>query len=340
MIKKFLFTIVTLLIALLILEVSFRLMYSIKYHNFDYMLFGLKNVLKIDTDKLQGYIKMKKPARPEDELYNGFRTAPFLLEKPKNEYRIVALGGSTTYGFYDGYYESWPYLLENKLNQSLDDKKYKVINAGIPGQTTNGINRLLTEEVISWKPDMIILHSLYNHINIDTPTLHEGGKGLDYGFRMLTALLYDKSLLATYLINVVGLKSGSKFRTKQDTYRYLLGEIIDKANQENIKIIVLKQLILPELFRRVHKDSRTRDTNVFSPEQYKEFLAIIDEVSEEKECILVDFSAFSNKCEDKLDILLKDKKVHFSDYGKELLAETLAEEIIETRESKYETARN
>jgi len=136
MLKKTVFIIILISFVFIISEFAFRVMYSVRYHN-NYMLYGLKNVFKYDMDSKKGYRKLRKA---EGIFFKGFRTPPFPMIKPEGEYRIVTLGGSSTYGIDGGYYQSWPYLLSKKLN-------CRVINAGISGQTTNGANRLLENEV-------------------------------------------------------------------------------------------------------------------------------------------------------------------------------------------------
>ena len=334
-IKKVIFIIVTLILALLFLEIAYRVMYSLKYRNPSYMLYGVKNIFRFDVNYFNEYLKLQEPknVKKGEELYIGFRTAPFPIEKPKGEYRIAALGGSSTYGLYATYYESWPYLLEQKLNSGLKDKKYRVINTGVPGQPTYGIDKLLAAEVLGWDPDMVILYALFNHTMVDTPALFKERNKIDYSYRLLKGLFYCKSLLVTCLIDRISLRSAGVIRNKKETYTYLLSDIIERCNDSGVKIIVVKQLINPEQFPRINRDARERYKDVDAPTQYYDFLAIIDEVCGGHDCNMVDFSASSPVCRGKLDLLLSDKSVHLTDYGKDLLASVLTEKVIEIRES-------
>ncbi|MFA5147243.1 MAG: hypothetical protein WC515_07705 [Candidatus Omnitrophota bacterium] len=329
--KKIIFILVTVVFMLAVLEVSFRVIYSIKYRNAEYLVYGIRNVFKFNVDQFRGYIKLRAPENKGDILYLGFRTAPFPIEKPQDEYRIVALGGSSTYHTQGTYEESWSYILEKLLNERLNDRAYRVINCGVPGQTTYGADRLLTDEIFGWKPDMIVLYTLYNHINFDTPAILKGREEGDLLFRAAKFLFYDRSLLATYLINFAGLHSGLTTQNKMESYRYLLKDIIKKCRDNGVEIIVVKQLIRPADFLRVNSEGCTTDFTRKAPDQYMLFLDIIDEVSAEDHTEMVDFSAYSPVCRDRVDSILMDTQVHLSAYGSELLADTLADKIVSIR---------
>lgn len=326
--KSTIFVIITIFFVLTTLEIAFRIMYSIKYKNPQYMMFNFRDVFKVNIDLFNGYKKFKEPVFPGDELYHGFRTAQFAVEKPEGEYRIVALGGSATFGLRGGYRKSWPYLLEKKLNDRLEKYTYRVINAGVMAQTTFGVNRLLKAEVLNWKPDVVIIYSLYNHVFIDEPGIYKRGKTADYVFRKIKGLLYNKSLLVTYLMNVIGLRSQLTLKNKMETYRYLLTDMINECKQEDVKIFIVKQLINPSMFLKVKRTSCTRDGNKVDPNQYVEFLTIIDEIGNEykNDCVIIDFSAYSPECKNRLDELLTDY-VHLIYEAKEMLTEAIYAEI-------------
>lgn len=61
----------------------------------------------------------------------GIRNEEVTVPKPKNVFRVLALGDSFTFGWGVNLEESWPKLLEKRL--SLPGKSVEVINAGAPG---------------------------------------------------------------------------------------------------------------------------------------------------------------------------------------------------------------
>ena len=70
------------------------------------------------------------------ELYSmnseGFRGSEFIKNKPDDTYRIITVGGSTTFGSGVTNENTWPKILEKKLQNISKGKNIEVINAGIP----------------------------------------------------------------------------------------------------------------------------------------------------------------------------------------------------------------
>ena len=327
MIKKTIFIFLTICIIFLSVEIGFRILFALKYRDSYYLTFGLRNVFRFDVSFMHGYLKLEQKQDQENQICYGFRTEPFDLKKPSDEYRIVALGGSSTYGLgKERYSDCWPYILQMKLNNALKDHHYKVINAGVPSQTTYGVDRLLTDEIFVLSPDVVIIYSLYNIMFIDTPMMQDEGKLADFLFRYFRLLFQNKSLVGTYLIEKVGLFEKKNNKNKMDTYRYLLIDMIEKCRAHNVKIIIVKQLIDPKFFRRCRPDSCTRDGDTVDSNQYYEFLKIIDDVHANRKCEVVDFSASSPVCKGKLPSLLVDG-VHLTESGEEALAEELYKKI-------------
>ena len=135
--KKILFSITTLLMIVGVLELA--------GHAFIY----IKSTL-IEPDKHasvikeNGYVRMKPGFKYKDKVSGnifsinslGFRGREISERKPDQKIRIVAIGGSTTFGIgSSNNNNTYPSLLENKLNKNneLSNISFEVINAGIPG---------------------------------------------------------------------------------------------------------------------------------------------------------------------------------------------------------------
>lgn len=91
---------------------------------------------------------------------HGFRGPDFLAAKPKGVFRIICLGGSSTFGFRDSDVGTYPFLLQKLLRK--EGLKVEVINAGFPYYNTGSIVSLLKEELLNYKPDLITLYAAYN----------------------------------------------------------------------------------------------------------------------------------------------------------------------------------
>jgi len=102
--------------------------------------------------------------RDERELNSiGFRGAEFSVNKPKDVYRIIMVGGSEVFGVYVDLKDSLPYILEQKLKEAYPDRKFEVINAGRLGSVAAN-EALLMDQLVSLNPDHIIVFNGWNDI--------------------------------------------------------------------------------------------------------------------------------------------------------------------------------
>lgn len=94
-----------------------------------------------------------------------FRDQTFLINKPANVFRVLAIGGSSTECFYVDYRKGWPYLLGEKLNSlRLTDKKIEVVNLGLVGAASGEEYFNLVTHYDLAKPDLVIVYDGYNDI--------------------------------------------------------------------------------------------------------------------------------------------------------------------------------
>lgn len=93
----------------------------------------------------------------------GFRGADFTKEKPENTFRIIMVGGSTTFGMGATSDDTTiPAYLQKKFNDLNLDKKIQVINAGIIAQQSNAEVYDIKNRLINFSPDLIIVYDGYN----------------------------------------------------------------------------------------------------------------------------------------------------------------------------------
>jgi lysophospholipase L1-like esterase len=94
----------------------------------------------------------------------GFRDDPIDIPKPPGEFRIVCIGGSTTYTtFVSDYKNSYPLLMQEKLRQA-GHTNIRVINAGTPAYTS--FESLVNFEfrILDLEPDMIVVYHAINDV--------------------------------------------------------------------------------------------------------------------------------------------------------------------------------
>jgi len=106
---------------------------------------------------------LRNGACPEG-TYNsyGFRGEEFEKEKPDDTYRILAVGGSTTFGLGAPHCETWPAYLQQIINEKITGKKIEVINAGIEGAKTDDEYNLIKNKLTFFEPDLIIMYDGIN----------------------------------------------------------------------------------------------------------------------------------------------------------------------------------
>jgi lysophospholipase L1-like esterase len=108
------------------------------------------------------------PAQPGEEVFWssnawGFRGAEFPVEKPADVIRIVCMGASTTEGTFSDR-ETYPYFLQQELDQRYPAQKIEVINAGHHGQGVADMQALLQQRVLPLQPDIILYYQAHNDI--------------------------------------------------------------------------------------------------------------------------------------------------------------------------------
>ncbi len=89
--------------------------------------------------------------------------------KSSNTKRIFCLGDSATFGYNITDTNTYSAILEKLLNKKMGEYKWEVINAAIIGATSFQIKKLITEKIIKYKPDYIIIscgvNDQYNILN-------------------------------------------------------------------------------------------------------------------------------------------------------------------------------
>jgi lysophospholipase L1-like esterase len=107
----------------------------------------------------------------------GYRSSEFPLEKPAGAYRIVALGGSSTYDVrIEDNAQTFTAQLEKLLKEEYGYEQVEVINAGVPGYNSWEILTNLEFRVLDLDPDLIIIYEGTNdvHARLVEPAAYRG----------------------------------------------------------------------------------------------------------------------------------------------------------------------
>lgn len=96
----------------------------------------------------------------------GFRgERPTALQKPAGVFRILAIGGSTTFDTFVSHDTlAWPARLESWLRQLDPSHQVEVINAGTPGYNIWQDQVRLQTELYRYQPDLIVFYQGHNDL--------------------------------------------------------------------------------------------------------------------------------------------------------------------------------
>ena len=107
----------------------------------------------------------------------GYRGPEIAVPKPAGTFRIVAIGGSTTYTeFVDDDAKTFPGQLQRILRRRLDDDRIEVVNAGCPGYNSWESLANLAFRVLDLEPDLLIIYHGVNdvHARLVEPSAYRG----------------------------------------------------------------------------------------------------------------------------------------------------------------------
>ena len=111
---------------------------------------------------------------------HGFRGKDFSISKPDDVIRVLTLGASSTFGFFNKDYVGYSYLLEQRLNQLCHGpKRFEVINFAIPDAGAYEIRSMFIAEGLALDPDVITFYEGRNDSALLGPTDFRKARGSD-----------------------------------------------------------------------------------------------------------------------------------------------------------------
>ncbi|MFC1808794.1 SGNH/GDSL hydrolase family protein [Candidatus Omnitrophota bacterium] len=165
-------------------------------------------------------------AIPKDEMFfrgpDDLRVRKIAKGKSEDEVRVMCVGPSTTYGLFVDYENSWPRILERKLQARYPDKKIVVLNAGIPGASKKQLKRVFQIYLAQYSADIVLWK---NGLNVNDS--YEIPKRIIFPKYWLWRILYESRLFRSIcvLIDLHLEKRGivnRDYDTKDAVYDFLL----------------------------------------------------------------------------------------------------------------------
>lgn len=175
---------------------------------------------------------------------HGFRGKEFEVKKAPGVIRVLTMGSSSTFGYYDRDNETYPYYLEQTLNSSCKSgTRFEVINFAIPHAGIANIAAMFFTEGIGLAPDVVTLYEGRNDSTIAKETKGVGDKAYSVlVHRLLLAAFIDQTLVGERVsLTDPSMQLGPQAEQRSRAYFEKLTTILDASQKAGIKLIVASQ---------------------------------------------------------------------------------------------------
>ena len=166
--KIIVLVILSLILILLFLEIAFRIIHPIKFETF--ISYTTRRWLGgdafLNTKIARSSNTLGYEWIPGSECNSwkinslGMLDKERSIDKPKDVYRIICLGDSTTAN------SEYVKILEGLLNKNIKAKKFEVWNCGVTGYNAIQYCRALQGKWIKYNPDMVIIGFCLNDFSV------------------------------------------------------------------------------------------------------------------------------------------------------------------------------
>jgi len=164
----------------------------------------------------------------------GLRSEEIESPKPHDTFRIITLGGSTTFSG-ETNQNTWPGHLQRLIDENLSDKNIEIINAGKQGATTKFELNLLQKHLLKLEPDLVVMYDGWND-SATTPiseTIQNWTTVCELG---------NKNNFSTYIIIQPLPTFGYRILTDQEIASVLTPEFSSPNNYDEISSKYLESL--------------------------------------------------------------------------------------------------
>jgi lysophospholipase L1-like esterase len=155
-------------------------------------------------------------------LYPGFRPTRIASPKPDGRIRVLALGGSTTFGLYVGAEAAFPASLERRLSARAGGRDVEVVNLGCAGFASDRVLALL-RSALALEPDLVVVYTGHNEM-LGGPATEGGALG---PAQRLRARLLEVSTVFAWLNHALAttLRAARTEALREDVAALEAGEI-------------------------------------------------------------------------------------------------------------------
>jgi lysophospholipase L1-like esterase len=222
--KGLFFVALSIMIPLLILEISLRAWFTFFGSERERAVYtaSLEDILELeDTLGGQPYTNFGLLPDRQDTNSLGYRGAEFERTKPAGTYRIVALGGSTTYGISLSVNQTYPAKLQKILREDYDYLNVEVINGGVVAYSSYDTLANFLYRVLDIDPDMIIVYHAVNDVvaRLVDPEYYNGQNPARGIWRTVPDRLSPSTLYRYVAINLGWMRDPSTINARIRTTR-------------------------------------------------------------------------------------------------------------------------
>ena len=193
----------------------------------------------------------------------GFRGRDFSEQKKPGVIRILCLGSSSTFGYFDRDDETYPVYLEKILNERSGDKvKFEVLNLGIPHLSSGEIYNLFLAEGVPLEPDIVTFYEGNNDCEPPQQWLHKSlvHAGIKKVGRVFVLAKFIDSISGKYLKFLYQDMSEQAVYDIRDNFIDNVSSINNKCKNRGIQFIIANQ----------QKNSQSFDRDVLKTLTYQE----------------------------------------------------------------------
>jgi lysophospholipase L1-like esterase len=184
----------------------------------------------------------------------GYRNDEFSLEKPSGVYRIVALGGSSTYDVsIKDNAATFTAQLERLLKEDYGYQNVQVINAGVPGYNSWEILVNLEFRVLDLDPDLVIIYENTNdvHARMVEPSAYRGDDlGRRQAWQVPPVALWEHSALLRIVSRMMNMSRQVSIDDFVSSPTYMSWPFEYRLSEDNLDPAEILKQNPPIYFRR------------------------------------------------------------------------------------------
>ena len=184
----------------------------------------------------------------------GYRNGEFPLAKPEGVYRIVALGGSSTYDVrIEDNAATFTAQLEKLLKEDYGYRDVQVINAGVPGYNSWEILASLEFRVLDLDPDLVIIYEGTNdvHARLVEPAAYRGDdSGRRQAWQVPRVALWEHSAVLRILTRALNITRQVSIDDFVSSPTYLSWPFESRLLEDNLDPVEILKENPPVYFRR------------------------------------------------------------------------------------------